>query len=313
MPESTMAKCFRQQAYTSKRVSRSGCLCVGPRRSLSLSSSLSLSLSLSLFISLSLSLFLGPVLSKSRHVREPGALCVRPRRSLSGAVSEPGGISGCGGLYVGPRRSPPRSESGPGALCGRLRRSLCRGPALSLSRPGAFGRLLYGGPAISLYVGILSQRSLCRAPAVSASVVGACILSVRAWRFPAVIASGPGALCRSKLSGGFCVGAQRSLCRGPASPCVGARRGPALFCWAASVSGPGALCLCRRPAQSMSRPAFSPSGPGAFRRSLCLGPALSTLGRRGLPRAPNSDPRTLIPPASMRVPHPEPRAPSSVP
>ena len=52
---------------------------------------------------------------------------------------------------------------------------------------------------------------------------------------------------RVSSSGGFCVGAQRSLCRGPAlsvsgsdAPC----RGPAL-----SVSGPGAA-LCRAPALS---------------------------------------------------------------
>ena len=96
--------------------------------------------------------------------------------------------------------------------------------------------------------------------------------------------------------GGLCVGAQRSLSRGPALCVSGSDalcRGPAL-----SVSGRGALCvelcrsLCRGPALSVSGPgasvsALSLSRPGALyvraRRSLCRAPVLSVKGLcRGL-------------------------------
>ena len=176
------------------------------------------------------------------------SLCVRTRRFVSACVSSPGGprwcrrlgrcfgvsMSGPGALYVGARRSGPALfVSGPGASCVGARRSLCRGPVLSVESRRR-------GPAV------LSQDSLCH-------VGGLCVgprrfLSDRRAR-RSFVGAGPGALC---------VGARRSVCRGPAlfvsgfapalsvrvclelglflyrssalfsALCVGARRSPAL-------------------------------------------------------------------------------------
>ena len=132
--------------------------------------------------------------------------------------------------------------------------------------------------------------------------------------------SGPGALCRDPAlsPGALCVGARRSLCRGPGpatlslfvlgpstlcgclcpgpgAVIVGPQRslcrGPAL-----SASGPGTLCVLRR---SVSGPGVFPplcvSGPGGLcveaRQSLCRAPSSSA----GPP--PRSDPRATHPPA----------------
>ena len=155
----------------------------------------------------------------------------------------------------------------PCAVCVRLRRSLCRGPALSVSGPGALTLSVLWicvGPRRSLYRGphsLLSWRSLCRAPALSVS--------------------GPGTL---SLLGAL---ARRSLCApalsGPGAPCVGPRRFLCLSS-ALSVSSPplsrclcrGALCvagalyfgpqrnsggLCIRLRRSLRRNPASPAGP----------------------------------------------------
>ena len=127
-----------------------------------------------------------------------------------------------------------------------LRRSLRRGPALSVSGPGALSagaRRLSGPGALSP----TSQRSLCQAPMLSTSEPGAQRFLCRA---PGSM-SGPGALS---------VGPRRSLCWGRAL-CVGARRflcrGPAVCALSVGVMhrGPAVLCqrsLCRGPALSVS-------------------------------------------------------------
>ena len=135
------------------------------------------------------------------------------------------------------------------------------------------------------------RRSFCRGPA---------LFCVGARRF----VSGPGGpLPALFLSAGApCVGARRSLCRGPAL-CVVARRsvsGPGAFCVGArrsffcvggrrcrgsasgpsaplarlSLSGPGSLCV--GPRRFLSR---SLSGPGCPLPCLCRGPALLVSGR----------------------------------
>ena len=89
---------------------------------------------------------------------EPNTLCVGLRRSVSGPNA----------LCAGPRtrRSLSLSVSGP-------QHSLCRGPALSVSRPA----LSVSGP-----------RSLCQGPAFSSGPMALC---VGAWQGPA----GPGTFC----------------------------------------------------------------------------------------------------------------------
>ena len=89
-------------------------------------------------------------------------------------------------------RGPAVSLSGPGALC--------RAPALSVSGPGA----VFVGPRRSMCQVLRARHSLCRAP---------------------TLLSGPGALCVGP--GALCVGPRRSLSRGPA----------------VSLSGPDALCV----------------------------------------------------------------------
>ena len=202
-----------------------------------------------------------------------GATAAPARRSLRRGPA-PSGVgvgdrcSFCGAVCVGARRS----VSGPGALCVgarhsfyQTRRSLCRGPAApcvaarcSLSRLGVGAWRSSPKTLFSRY-----RRSVCRV-----------------WRFLSV--------CRGSTICA-CVGARRSVCRGPASLCQGPARGPALF-----VSGPGALCV-GGPALFLSGSGALCQGAfgarlflyrssalfGALQRSLCQGPAAVSL-RRGV-------------------------------
>ena len=197
------------------------------------------------------------------------AVCVSGSQSVSG----PGGPLPA--LFV----------SGPG---GSLPRSFCQGPALCVGArrfvPGPGAPPECQGPALF----VLAPSALCRGPAL--------LLSVVARRFsPRLFLSGPGALC---------VGARRSLCRGPRSvsgpgalcvgarrSCVGARRslgrGSALSgvgvearCSSAKtlcLEGPGDLCVRSRCFLSRSPGALcrgSVSGPGAPCGALCRSPAV---------------------------------------
>ena len=290
-------------------------------------------------------------------------LCVEAQRSVRRGPAGPTRcLSGPGALCVGARRGDRcslcrarRSVSGPGALCVRARRSVCR-PALFVSGAGALrvgaGALFLSGSG-ALCQGVFGawivsvselgalQRSLrgpslsgdlCRDPALCVGMcVGAAVfdgvgdwvpVSVRLRR----------SLCRARRSvsgpGAPCVGARRSLCRGPGGPlprlplsrpsglcvaprafCVGARR---------FVSGHAALSLCRGPAlfvwarREERGPALFLSGSGALCRKLrapsshlrathpapiCLPPSRH--------RAPSSDPCATHP---ARTPSSHPRA-----
>ena len=161
--------------------------------------------------------------------------------------------------------------SGPGAL--GARRSLCRGPALCVSGPtapcvgarcslssvgvGATTPFLCHIPAVCVSGPSTFRRGLCRGPAVLPA------LFLSGPRGPALFVSGPR---RPALL--LCVGARRSV-SGPGALCVGAQRsvcrGPALFVSAGSV--------CRGPALSVS-------GPGALRRSVCVGTRRSVSASR---------------------------------
>ena len=120
--------------------------------------------------------------------------------------------------------------SGPGALSVGAQRSLCRGPALSVSGPGAAPRHSLSGSLSGP-----SSRSLCWRPS------GLC---VRARRFHIW---GPV---------GVCVGGRQSSLN---ALWIGPRR-------SLSVSGPGTLCCvppirrCGRPAPIQLRSAYHPSG-----------------------------------------------------
>ena len=87
-------------------------------------------------------------------------------------------------------------------------------------------------------------------------------------------------------SGGLCVGAQRSLCRGSDALC----RGPAL-----SVSEPGGLCVGARRSLRRARHCLC-GGPALFIVSgfggLCRAPALRSACHQSGPAGPSSDPRT---------------------
>ena len=187
--------------------------------------------------------------------------------------------------------------SGRKALCVGARHSLCRGPALSVSGPGAalcLARALSGG----LCVG--ARRSLCQGPAR--------------------VVSGPSALCRGLCRGppilinavcvglALCVGARRfpavsrmsgpsglrwSLCRGPAlfvsgtgALYVGARRS---LCWASTPILLNALCVGLRRSLRRSS-ALSGAvcvGPAVLSQSFCVGPRRLCVGLgRSLCRAP---------------------------
>ena len=212
--------------------------------------------------------------------RPPGA-----RRSPTLFVSAGGPlaalfVTGPGALCafcVGARRF----VSGPGAPCVGARRSLCRNPPLCVASRRR-------NPAV------LSQDSLCQRRSVCC--------------FCALFVSGPGALC---------VGARRSLRRGPTPLCRGpplsvgdVRRGPAVLsqdslCQVPAVSSPKTLLvrsrqsvcwaplfvgarrsLGRCPAVCVSRPnnlcVSGPGalclGPGALGAGLCRGPALFVSG-----------------------------------
>ena len=183
-----------------------------------------------------------------------GAVCVGARRSVSG----PGAPSSC--------RGPALLASGPGALCrgsARVPAVCVLGLALSvcLSKPNR----VCVEPGLFLY---RSSALLCQGPALSGGLsVSGCVWGpCDPWwcrRLGRCFCEGPGALC---------VGARRSLRRGPAliasaAPCWG----PVLS--VESVPGFGGP-LPRLP---LSRPVFVP-GPSAFCRGLCplaaLGPAL---------------------------------------
>ena len=159
----------------------------------------------------------------------PGALCVGARRSSDT-------------LYVAARLSLSQSSA--------LSRSLCRGPAVSVARPGALSLVSAPGALC-----VRARRSLCPGPAVSVSGPGALSVS---------------GLCRAPA---LCVGARRSLCRGPAFLC----QGPALFVSGpgVSVSGPGAICVGAR------RSLCPVSGPGAlFCVGICVAPRHRSHGFR---------------------------------
>ena len=189
------ALCFGRLCARVGGPALSGGLCVSAQHSLCRAPALSLSgpRAFGWFLCWGLALSLSP--------------SVGARRCLCQGMSGPSAVSGPGGPL------PTLSVPGPGGLCVGARRSLCqasvvsvlcRGPALSVSRPGvAFGRFLCRGPALSLYVG--ARRCLCR---------------------------GPRCLCQGlALSGGLCVGARRSLCRGagPGNLCQGLCQGPAVL------------------------------------------------------------------------------------
>ena len=161
---------------------------------------------------------------------------------------------------------PGASMSEPGALCIGVQRSLCRGPALSRRSVLGPGSLCIG-PLCSLY----------RAPARSVSGPSLSVSGLRALCVgprrslhpaPALSVSGPGALRvgPERSPGALCVGPRRSLCPGPA------------------------LDLCQAPA--LSRRSLCRAGERwAPARSICVGPracpALSVSGRpRSLCRGP---------------------------
>ena len=175
--------------------------------------------------------------------------------------------------------------SGPGAL-------LYRGPALSVSGPGALPALCFR-----------PRRSLYRAPALS--VAGSCALCVgppgalcfrpRCYlvRAPALSVSGPGPLCGALCAGPLC----RDLCQAPGPGCC-------FLCWAGerwAMSSAGALDLCRA--------TRLPSAlcVGARRLDLCWVEALSP--RRSLTpihvRGPSTQiRRSACHPSSLRAPVP---------
>ena len=225
------------------------------------------------------------------------------RRFLSG----PSGI-GSGALCVGAGRSlcrgpalfvsgPALRVSGPNTLCAGARhgerRSLFRGlsfqalsvrvcvgasqcsTALSVPGPGGFCGARHSSALFVL--GHALRRSLCvgsrRSVSGSASGPGGTLLC----RVPVLFVSGPSAVSVGFSGlyvgpGALCVGARRSLCRGPAlcvgnALCVGARR---------FVSGPGAPCVGAQ--RSLSG---STSGPGApFPRLSLSGPGVLCVGPR---------------------------------
>ena len=190
----------------------------------------------------------------------PGALCV-----------ETGGLSLCVGICAGPRRSPAAlrslcrslalSRRSLCALCVGPRRSLCRGPALSVSGPGAPGASLCASGSVSGPA--LSRRSLCRAPALSVSG-------------PALSAWDSGALCVGAFQDRHSLG--RPVGRPPllglcVGPCQSLSR---CLCWSAchpssfagpqlrpQPSAPRPRSSDPRPIQSL-RPRMPPSQPGAF-------------------------------------------------
>ena len=137
----------------------------------------------------------GPALSVSGH----GALC----RAL------PLSVSGHGALY----RAPPLARR---FLCsGALCKAVCRALALSVSGPGG---LCVGHRRSPSAMCVGARRSLA-VSGPNALCVGAPLLSVSGpgalsqRRGPAVAVSGPGTLC---VALALCVGARRSLRRGPA-------------------------------------------------------------------------------------------------
>ena len=159
----------------------------------------------------------------------PGALCVGARRSPDlFVVSRPSLMSSlCRGptLFASKPGVLCRAPAGPSALCVGARRSLCRpalsrrslrrGPALSVSGPGAL-------PALS--VSASGTLSLCvlgpGGPLAALSVSGivsftVCVRLQRSpRRAPVLSVSGPGALCVGALCIGLCV---RPRCSVPLS------------------------------------------------------------------------------------------------
>ena len=156
-------------------------------------------------------------------------------------------FSGPGGLHVGPRRCIVFSLEACTAYCMATEfwiKALDTSTEIFLV---AKLRCLCSSPCRSAVVCVGSRRSLCRGPALSAS--GGPALFV--WG-PALFVLGLGALyvrarIRARRSLPLCLGPRRFLCDalavlGPGALCVGAGRslcrGPAL-----SVLGPGALSV----------------------------------------------------------------------
>ena len=183
-------------------------------------------------------------------------------------MSGPGALCRGPALCVGARRSlhrGPLSGVGVGALALLSQDCLCQVPAVCVSGPGAFCRGLCRSPAV------LFRRCLCRGRRSVSGLGALCVGARRSLRRgPSLLVSGPGALCQESASGPAVL---QVPCRGPTicvsrpgALCVRARRsvcrGPALF-----VPGPGALSvgarrsLCRGPARG---PALFVSGPGAL-------------------------------------------------
>ena len=248
------------------------------------------------------------VLSVCLSVCQDPTICVSgARRSLCRGGAGPAlFVSGPGALCVGARRSFYRTPELSvrvslfrRSLCVRTG-ALCQGGVgdwvpvfLRLRRSLEVGARLVSGPGLSV-VCVGARRSspgaLCVGARRSVSERGA--LCVGARRF----VSGPGGPLPALVSGpgAFCAGARRfvsapgapSLCRGPAL-CVGARRslcrgpvrGPALF-----VSGPGALCVGALCQGVFGARIVSVSELGALVLSLCREPELCVgvcVGARG--------------------------------
>ena len=188
---------------------------------------------------------------------------------------------------VGPGALPPLSVSGlcrarrslgfgaSGALCLGCRRSLYRGPALSVSGPGALCALFVSRFGASVSVSGPQRCALCGTVGPHRSLA-------------------------------VCVGARRSLCRGPVSLCQGS--GPLCRAPALSVSEPGTLCVG---AASSDRylSGLGPDGWHYLDRS-----SAEVIHVMCHPSGPRAPPQIRQPhPAPGSHPHPDPRGTHSVP